>query len=531
MLRGTCKDQIDPVWCADAVQAVRDASPQTLIVGCSILDLIDVEALAQALRTYQAGALLYFPIHYSGTTAFEGSAASVAEPLSRCYDESLETRGQLRDVTALYASLGVSLLQGCSDWQLKGDDPLLKQLISFMAVNALGFQPWQEVAEAVVALKAPSSAALRPEVQLHVTNVDYLGRVPRGASRGAAEERREALHPRARGAPRAVAVEFVAPGGPARCVEGPVELQEGEVLVEARLSAISAGTERRMLLHGPGDEPLDATLSMGESTWPMRYGYCLVGSTVEDTGRRRVFAFAPHASHVAVKEDALQLIPEDITDEGAVFFANMETACSLCQDAAPVLGERVALWGAGTVGALTAAVLLRGGFDVTIFDPQLERVEALRQRFPQLCGVTAGAGSPEHGAFDVALELSGSGEALAQAVQMTRRGGKVVIGSLYSKEVLLPLDLRFHRSEMTLVASQVSRVSGALSTRWSKQRRAELAWEMLRELHPEAWIPSRKTSVLEAPEVYRSLLKPSPSSPAQWIFTYDDLRSCAPAST
>lgn len=47
----------------------------------------------------------------------------------------------------------------------------------------------------------------------------------------------QALHPRARGAPRAVAVEFVAPGGPARCVEGPVELQEGEVLVEARLSA------------------------------------------------------------------------------------------------------------------------------------------------------------------------------------------------------------------------------------------------------------------------------------------------------
>ena len=56
---------------------------------------------------------------------------------------------------------------------------------------------------------------------------------------------------------------------------------------------------------------------------------------------------------------------QEICDEDAIFFANMETAIALCQDAAPVLGERVAIFGAGVVGALTAA-LLSPRFEVRI---------------------------------------------------------------------------------------------------------------------------------------------------------------------
>eukprot|EP00435_Cladocopium_sp_Y103_P024822 s116_g6.t1 len=485
--------------CEDAVTAVKNAAPQTLVMGCSILDLIDVKALALALRQSQAGALLYFPIHYAGTTSFKGPLASVAEALSSRYNESLETRGQVRNVTALYSLLGEELALGASDWHLRGENLLLKQLISFMATNALGFQPLQTLREAVKALRSPlDSNQLLPSVQLHVTNVDYLGRVPKtGAVLSATSQGTKATR---------LAVEFTAPGIAGTVREAMPRPGNGEVLVATTMSGISAGTERRMLLTGCEEgEPLDSTLTeLQGSAWPLRYGYCLVGTL--ETGfsspslpvGSRVFCFHPHASHAVVSKDSLQIIPDDIPDEDAIFFANMETACALCQDAAPVLGERVAVYGAGVVGALTAA-LLAPRFEVTVFDPNARRLAPLR-RF----GVSGGGGAT---GFDVVLELSGAGEALNQAIRSTRRGGKVVVGSLYGREeVSLPLGLSFHRSELTLLASQVSFVRAPLSTRWSKHRRAELTWQMLRQLRPKEWMDLRKVPVTQAPELRRRRL-------------------------
>ena len=83
-------------WCGDAAAAVRSVQPQSLVLGCSILDLIDVPELSEALRAHQQGALLYFPIHYAGSSSFRGPLAAEARALSESYDESLETRGQVR---------------------------------------------------------------------------------------------------------------------------------------------------------------------------------------------------------------------------------------------------------------------------------------------------------------------------------------------------------------------------------------------------------------------------------------------------
>ena len=105
----------------------------------------------------------------------------------------------------------------------------------------------------------------------------------------------------------------------------------------------------------------------------------------------------------------------------AMFFANMETACALSQDASPLIGESVAVFGAGTVGALTAAVLAHYGHDVSVFDPRASRIAALQQRFPKLsCG--------EDKEFDICIEVSGATDALASAIQRCRRGGTVVLG-------------------------------------------------------------------------------------------------------
>lgn len=258
-------------------------------------------------------------------------------------------------------------------------------------------------------------------------------------------------------------------------------------------------------LHAEG-EPLDVsctTLSSGNAVWPIRYGYCLVGR-VEASDQfapgSRVFCFHPHASVAHVAEADARKVPEDISDEDAAFFANMETACSLLQDSGPLIGERVAVFGAGTVGMLTAAILANHRLNVTVFDPQTGRLAALRERFP--CVESGGNGAD----FDICIEVSGAAGALAEAIRSTRRGGKVVVGGLHSEEVVpLPLGLRFHRSEITIVPSQVSRVAAPLTTRWTKQRREELVWEMLRCLSPATWVPISTHSIETAADVYKQL--------------------------
>jgi threonine dehydrogenase-like Zn-dependent dehydrogenase len=93
---------------------------------------------------------------------------------------------------------------------------------------------------------------------------------------------------------------------------------------------------------------------------------------------------------------------------------------------------------------------------------------------------------------DLALELSGSPAALDQAVAATGFGGRVVIGSWYGrKPVSLNLGGRFHRSRIRLVPSQVSSLAPELSARWSKTRRLEVAWEMLRRLRPSRLVSHR----------------------------------------
>ncbi len=90
--------------------------------------------------------------------------------------------------------------------------------------------------------------------------------------------------------------------------------------------------------------------------YPLTYGYSLVGrvvacgSNVDDVESlmgRLVFTFSPHSSRVLVDRDAIQLVPDGISAEDAVFFPSIETALSLVHDANVRMGENVAVFGQG----------------------------------------------------------------------------------------------------------------------------------------------------------------------------------------
>jgi threonine dehydrogenase-like Zn-dependent dehydrogenase len=121
--------------------------------------------------------------------------------------------------------------------------------------------------------------------------------------------------------------------------------------------------------------------------------------------------------------------------------------------------------------------------------------------------------------MDLCFELSGAPEALDQAIAVTGFDGRVVVGSWYGqKRASLDLGGRFHRSRIRLVSSQVSTLAPALTGRWSKARRFELAWEMLRQVRL-ARLVTQRFPVEQAAEAYQ-LIDQQPGETIQVLLTY-----------
>jgi threonine dehydrogenase-like Zn-dependent dehydrogenase len=121
--------------------------------------------------------------------------------------------------------------------------------------------------------------------------------------------------------------------------------------------------------------------------------------------------------------------------------------------------------------------------------------------------------------FDLTFELSGSPSVLNDAIALTAFSGRIVIGSWYG-EKRAPIDLGgiFHRSRIQLISSQVSTIAPALSGRWDKARRFEVAWEALRRIQPQKWITHR-FPIEEAEKAYQ-LLDENPQETMQVLFEY-----------
>jgi len=316
------------------------------------------------------------------------------------------------------------------------------------------------------------------------------------------------------------------------------EPRPGELLVQAGLSAVSAGTEL-LVYRGqvPADMPLDAKLPAltGAPRFPLRYGYAAaggvtaVGPLVDPAWRgRRVFCFHPHASHLVATPAELIPIPDDVETRDAVFLATMETAVTLMMDGHPVIGERVVVFGQGVVGLLATALLsrypLKSLFGV---DPFPRRRAAARAAGAHAVfdtadpGVLKGRLEEESGGTmaDLVFELSGNPQTLDAAIATAGFASRIIIGSWYgTKPTSVSLGGKFHRSRIRLISSQVSTLPHELLARWTTARRLATAWDMIRCVKPSRFI-THEFPVEKAAEAY-ALLDQRPSETAQVVLTY-----------
>lgn len=308
---------------------------------------------------------------------------------------------------------------------------------------------------------------------------------------------------------------------------------EGELLITSYLSAISPGTER-LIYQGQitTELPLDDSLAdlAGNFEYPFKYGYALVGQVtalgpgVSETWQDRlVLAFHPHESHFITRPAAVFPLPANVMPEAAIFLPNLETAVNLVLDGQPLLGERVVILGQGIVGLLTTALLARFPLaELVTVDPQPSRQQqslawgANRSLSP----------SPElaeqlqfEAGADLIYELSGNPVALQAAIDIAGFESRIVVGSWYGKKpVSLDLGHTFHRQRLRLISSQVSTIAPALSGRWTKARRLEVAWRWLPRIQPASLITHR-FPVSQVTQAYH-LLDQAAASTGQIVLVY-----------
>ncbi|MGJ7440749.1 zinc-dependent alcohol dehydrogenase [Aquipuribacter sp. MA13-6] len=260
-----------------------------------------------------------------------------------------------------------------------------------------------------------------------------------------------------------------------------------DVLVRTRFSGLSRGTERAVLM---GEVPpehaarMRAPFQVGDLPGPVSYGYLAVGTVEVGPDAllgRDVFVLHPHHDRFVVPAAAVHPVPEVVPARRAVLAGTVETALNVVWDAGVTLGDRVAVVGAGTVGA-SVARLAAGvpGTSVDLVDPQRQRaltasVLGVGYRHPEEL-----AGAEHVGTYDVVVHTSASAAGLALALRLAPDDGEVVEVSWFgTRSPTVPLGEDVHSRRVGIRPSQVGAVARVRRDRRSHGARLDLALRLL----------------------------------------------------
>lgn len=252
----------------------------------------------------------------------------------------------------------------------------------------------------------------------------------------------------------------------------------GEALVRTLHTGISRGSET--LVHR-GEVPAEvaatmrAPLQVGDLPGPVVYGYLSVGVVEQGPAGwqgRRVFALAPHRDRYVAPVTALTPVPDDVPSARAVLGGTVETALNAVWDAAPQWGDRVAVIGAGMVGASVAALLRDFPLQLLVLvDPDPSRAD-----LAAALGVPLVRPGDLPDDLDVVVHCSATAAGLSSGLSALGAEGVLVEVSWYgAREVAVPLGAAFHSRRLTIRASQVGAVAPVRRARHSTADRLRLA--------------------------------------------------------
>lgn len=271
-------------------------------------------------------------------------------------------------------------------------------------------------------------------------------------------------------------------------------ISKGMVLVENEYSLISAGTERStvkvaqagllgkarqrpdlvaQVLQNIKKEGLSATISKVKTKLDSlkALGYSSSGRVIASLDKNSIFKtgdrvacagqdYASHAEIVAIPQNLIARIPDNVTTEEASFTTLGAIALQGIRQADPVLGERICVIGLGLLGQITCQMLRANGCSVFGIDLNESLVKlaietsaekALNRNDANLIAscenFTKGFG------FDTVIITAAapSNDPVELSAEILKKKGKVVVVGAVKMDI--PRDPHFYRKELELKMS------------------------------------------------------------------------------
>jgi threonine dehydrogenase-like Zn-dependent dehydrogenase len=146
-----------------------------------------------------------------------------------------------------------------------------------------------------------------------------------------------------------------------------------------------------------------------------------------------VFCLYPHQTAYVVPAAAVTVVPDGVPPARAVLAGTVETAVNALWDAAPLLGDRVTVVGAGMLGCCVARLLVRyPGTQVTLVD-----VDPGRAAIADALGVAFALPADAADGRDLVFHTSATSEGLQRSLDLLAPEGTVIDLSWYGDLELL----------------------------------------------------------------------------------------------
>jgi threonine dehydrogenase-like Zn-dependent dehydrogenase len=243
-----------------------------------------------------------------------------------------------------------------------------------------------------------------------------------------------------------------------------------------------------------------APFQEGDFPAPVKYGYLSVGVVEQGPDElrgRTVFALYPHQTRYVVPASAVTVVPDSVPARRAVLAGTVETAVNALWDAAPLVGDRIAVVGAGMVGASVAAVLARfPGARVQLVD-----ADPARAALADALGVGFALPADADGDCDLVVHASATAAGLTRSLELLAPEATVIELSWYGdRAVSVPLGEFFHARRLVIKSSQVGGIAPARRGRRGYADRLAIALDLLADPVFDALITG-ESDFAELPEI------------------------------
>ncbi len=166
-----------------------------------------------------------------------------------------------------------------------------------------------------------------------------------------------------------------------------------------------------------------------------------------------------HAEYVSLPNVNLLEVPENVTDEQAVFVEPLAAAYGILEQVEILLETRVAIIGDGKLGILCAQAMALVSKNTFLIGKHKEKMKVAENRGAE--GVLLENAPKLNRTFDVVIEASGSESGFSTALDLLKPRGKLVLKSTFQGKTNLEM-WRVVVDEITIVGSRCGRFAPAL---------------------------------------------------------------------